>query len=94
MGQDKFLALPEKEEDACDVLATDAELEKHLLLIDQCSQWWSMPLTLLKLFDPRYDEFVQDAVPFSQVLQKGEKGFVPMRVVVKADTKLQVSPAV
>src|SRR6266571_3874775 len=94
MGQDKFLALPEKEEDACDVLATDAELEKHLVLIDQCSQRWSMPLTLLELSDPGNDEFVQDAVPFSQVLQKGEKGFVPIRVVVKAYTKLHVSPAV
>jgi hypothetical protein len=53
-----------------------------------------MPLTLLELFDPRNDEFVQDAIPFSQVLQKGEKRFVPIRVVVKADTKLHRSPAV
>ena len=68
MGQDQFEALPEKEEDTRDVLATDTELEKHLLLIDQCSQWWSMQLTLLELFDPRNDDFVQEAVLFSQAL--------------------------
>jgi len=68
MGQDKFLATPKKEEDTSDVLATNAELEKHLFLVDHSSQWWSMPLTLLELFDPRNDEFVQDAIPFSQVL--------------------------
>jgi hypothetical protein len=34
MGQDQFLALPEKKEDARDVLTTVAQFEKHLLLID------------------------------------------------------------
>jgi hypothetical protein len=94
IGQDNLPALPEKEEDAGDVLIAHAQLEDVILLIDQLRQGWPVPLTRPELLDPGNDEFVQDGVLFSQALQEGENRFVPLGIVVKTDTKLHFSPAV
>jgi hypothetical protein len=94
IGQDNLSALPKKEEGASDVLVTYPQLEDITFLIDQLSQWWPVSLTRLELLHPRNDEFVQYAILFSQVLQEDENRFVPISVVVKADTKLHRAPAV
>src|SRR5260370_32973495 len=80
IGQDNLPALPEKEEDARDVLVAYAQLEDVIFLIDQLRQRWPVPLTRLELLDPGTDALVQHAALFSQVLQEGENGFVPISI--------------
>jgi hypothetical protein len=84
VGHDYLLVALKKEEDASNVLVSDAQLKEHIFLIDEDGQWESMSLALFELLDPGNDQLVKGRILLPQVLQERENRLVPLGIVVKA----------
>jgi len=71
VGQDNLLIALKKEEDASNVLVSDAQLKEHIFLIDEDGQWESVSLARFELLDPGNDQFVKDSRKSSKNARTG-----------------------
>jgi hypothetical protein len=82
VGQDNLLVALKKEEDASNVLVSDAQLKEHIFLIDEDGQWESVSLARFELLDPGNNQFVKGRILLPQVLQERENRLVPLGIVL------------